>query len=132
MYLHASLFMLGAAYTWQQGGHVRVDVFYRNFSRRAQHWVNRLGILFLLLPVCVFLLYSSWDYVAIAWRIGEKSQEAGGLPLVYVLKSLILVMPLLLMLQAVAEFLRTFLPDLPDDSQPDDSFSSDTHQQETL
>ena len=110
MYLHASLFMLGAAYTWQQGGHVRVDVFYRNWPRSRQNLVNRLGIIFLLLPVCIFMLYSSWNYVAVAWQIGEKSQEAGGLPLVYLLKTLILLMPLLMLLQAVAEFAKTSLP----------------------
>src|SRR5690606_13052031 len=48
MYLHASLFMLGAAYTWQQGGHVRVDVFYRNWSVQRQAWVDRLGIVLLV------------------------------------------------------------------------------------
>ncbi|WP_419812043.1 TRAP transporter small permease subunit [Bacterioplanoides sp.] len=110
-YLHAALFMLGAAYTWQQGGHVRVDVFYHSMSRQKQHWVDRLGIIFLLFPVCLFMLYSSWEYVSIAWQIGEKSQEAGGLPFVYLLKTLILVMPLLMLIQAVAELLRTFLPE---------------------
>jgi len=111
MYLHASLFMLGAAYTWQQGGHVRVDVFYRNWPRSRQNLVNRLGIIFLLLPVCIFMLYSSWNYVSVAWQIGEKSQEAGGLPFVYLLKTLILLMPLLMILQAIAEFAKTFLPE---------------------
>lgn len=109
MYLHASLFMLGAAYTWQQGGHVRVDVFYRNFSRRQKNLVDRYGIIFLLLPVCIFMLYSSWHYVSVAWQIGEKSQEAGGLPFVYLLKTLILLLPFLMILQAIAEFAKTFL-----------------------
>lgn len=111
MYLHASLFMLGAAYTWQQGGHVRVDVFYRNFSRQQKNRVDRFGILFLLLPVCIFMLYSSWNYVSIAWQIGEKSQEAGGLPFVYLLKTLILLLPFLMILQAIAEFAKTFSPE---------------------
>lgn len=110
MYLHASLFMLGAAYTWQQNGHVRVDVFYRNFSRKHQNLVDRCGIVFLLLPVCIFMLYSSWNYVSVAWQIGEKSQEAGGLPFVYLLKTLILLLPFLMILQAIAEFAKTFLP----------------------
>lgn len=110
-YLHASLFMLGAAYTWQQGGHVRVDVFYRSMSADNQKRVDRFGILLLLMPVCVFMLYSSWEYVNIAWSIREKSQEAGGLPFVYLLKTLILIMPLTMLLQAVAEFAKTFLPD---------------------
>ena len=108
MYLHAALFMLGAAYTWQQGGHVRVDIFYRTFSPRGQALVDRGGILLLVLPLCFFLLWVSWEYVGNAWAIGEKSQEASGLPFVYLLKSLILLMPLLVILQALAELLRTF------------------------
>lgn len=109
-YLHASLFMLGAAYTWQQNGHVRVDVFYRNLPQSKKDWVDRFGIVFLLLPVCVFMLYSSWSYVGMAWAIGEKSQEAGGLPLVYLLKTLIIIMPVLMILQAIAELAKTLLP----------------------
>lgn len=109
MYLHASLFMLGAAYTWQQNGHVRVDIFYQQFSAVKKRWIDGLGTVFLLMPTCLFLLYSSWDYVVTAWQIGEKSQEAGGLPLVYLLKTLILVMPIMMLLQALA-FLCTLIP----------------------
>lgn len=107
-YLHASLFMLGAAYTWQQGGHVRVDVFYRGWSDQRRHWVERLGILILVMPTCLFLLWVSWEYVANAWAIHERSQEASGLPFIYILKSLILALPITILLQAIAELLRTF------------------------
>ena len=110
MYLHATIFMLGSAYTWQQGGHVRVDVFYRSWSKQRRRWVDRLGIVLLVLPVCLFMLWVSWDYVANAWAIGEKSPEAGGLPFVYLLKSLIVALPLLIILQALAELANTFVP----------------------
>ena len=113
MYLHASLFMLGAAYTWQQGGHVRVDIFYQNFSARQQIWVERLGILLLVIPFCVFLLWVSWTYVGNAWAIREKSQEASGLPLVYLLKTLILLLPVTLLLQGLAELLKTLTRQTP-------------------
>ena len=108
MYLHAALFMLGSAYTWQQGGHVRVDVFYRNWSPARQALTDRLGILLLLVPFCLFLLWVSWDYVASAWAIGEKSPESGGLPFVYLLKTLILALPVLMLVQAIAELGNTF------------------------
>ena len=87
MYLHASLFMFGAAYTWQQQGHVRVDVLYHQWSKATQQRIDLLGTLLLLLPTSLFLLYISWDYVMIAWANGEKSHEAGGLPFIYLLKS---------------------------------------------
>jgi TRAP-type mannitol/chloroaromatic compound transport system permease small subunit len=100
MYLHASLFMFGAAYTWQQQGHVRVDVLYHKWPAAIQHRIDLFGTLFLLLPTCLFLIYISWDYVLMAWANGEKSHEAGGLPFVYLLKTLIVVLPVLLLVQA--------------------------------
>ncbi|HET6564194.1 MAG TPA: TRAP transporter small permease subunit [Xanthomonadales bacterium] len=99
VYLHACVFMLAAAWTLQRDEHVRVDIFYRGKSPRHQAWVNLLGTLFFLLPFCIFLLVISWNYVATSWAIQEGSREASGLPWVYVLKSLILVMPALLVLQ---------------------------------
>jgi TRAP-type mannitol/chloroaromatic compound transport system permease small subunit len=108
-YMHAMLFMLGAAYTLRQNGHVRVDIFYQRFSRRGRAWVDLLGTLVLLIPVCLFILSSSFDYVADAWSVKEGSREAGGLPYVYWLKSVILLMPLLLLLQGLIWLLRNGL-----------------------
>ena len=105
MYLHASLFMFGAAYTWQQNGHVRVDVLYHKWPASIQQRIDLLGTLFLLLPTCLFLMYISWDYVMLAWQYGEKSHEAGGLPFVYLLKTLIIILPALLIIQALSDVL---------------------------
>ncbi len=88
-YLHATVFMLGAAYALRHDQHVRVDIFYREASPRRQAWVDYLGVLFLLLPTCAYVFLVSMDYVAAAWQIKEGSREAGGLPLVYLLKTLI-------------------------------------------
>ena len=102
-YLHAAVFMLAAAWTWQEDGHVRVDILYRGRSRRHRAWVNLLGTLLFLVPVCVYLLAIGWDYVSSSWSLREGSRQAGGLPLVYLLKSLILALPLLLLVQAACE-----------------------------
>ena len=99
VYLHACVFMLAAAWALQRDEHVRVDIFYRGKSDLHQSWVNLLGTLIFLLPFCVFLIYISWNYVTTSWAIQEGSREASGLPWVYVLKSLILIMPALLILQ---------------------------------
>lgn len=109
-YLHATLFMLGMAYAWQQGAHVRVDVLSKNWSAARKNRVEQLGILFLLLPLCVFILIMSWRYVGNSWAILERSDETGGLPFVYLLKTLLLIMPVLMLLQAVAEFAKTLKP----------------------
>lgn len=107
LYLHASLFLLGAAYTLKHDAHVRVDILYRGFTPRRRALVDLLGTLLLLLPVCSFLLWISWDYVASAWRLREASGEAGGLPYVYLLKTLIPVAAGLLILQGLAMALRS-------------------------
>ena len=99
-YLHALVFMVAAAWALQTDDHVRVDIFYRARSERYRCGVNLAGTLLFLLPFSLFLLYVAWDYVAASWEMWESSREPGGLPLVWLLKSLLLVMPALLLLQA--------------------------------
>ena len=122
-FMHAALFLVGAAYTLKHQGHVRVDIFFRRFTTRTRAWVDLLGSLLLLLPVCLFIFSVSWDYVAESWRLHEGSREAGGLDGVYLLKSLILVMALLLVLQGAAMAMRALLalmgkaPETADEAQ---------------
>lgn len=109
IYMHACLFMLGAAYTLKVGGHVRVDIFYQNFGPRGQAWVNALGGIIFLLPFCAFILGVSWQYVAGSWAIMESSPEPGGIPAVFLLKTLIPLMAVNLFCQGLAEVLRNAL-----------------------
>lgn len=108
-YMHGTLFMLGAAYALKTGAHVRVDIFYRNFSERSRARVNSLGGIVFLMPLCAFILFSSWDYVAESWSIREVSPEPGGIPAVFLLKTLIPLMAINLFLQGLAETLRSAL-----------------------
>jgi len=105
-YLHACVFLIGMAYTLQQDAHVRVDIFYARLSRQAKAWVDLFGTLFLLLPFLLFVTWISWLYIADSWSVLEGSREAGGLPGVFLLKSLILVMTFLLSLQACTQIAR--------------------------
>ncbi len=105
-YMHACVFMLGAAYALKHGAHVRVDIFYRRFSARGQAWVNALGCIVFLAPMCLFIFAASWNFVSESWAIQEISTETGGLPYVYLLKTLIPLMAANLLLQCLAEFLR--------------------------
>lgn len=107
LYLHAGLFLLGAAYTLKHDAHVRVDIFYRDLSAEGKAWVNLAGSVFLLLPACLFLLWISQEYVASAWALHEGSREAGGLPYIFLLKSLIPLAAILLMLQGVSQVLAS-------------------------
>ena len=108
-WLHAVVFMLGAAYTLQRDEHVRVDIFYRDMSERRRAWVNLLGTLFFIFPMCAFFVWAGWDYVAVSWSIGEVSRNAGGLPfpLIPLLKTVLIVMPLAVALQGVSLLTRS-------------------------
>ncbi len=108
-YFHSMVFLLGAAYTLRHNGHVRVDIFYDRLSDTGKAWIDLIGHCFILLPVMIFIFWVSWPYVADAWRVSESSREAGGLPGVYLLKSLILMMAVLLILQGVALILQAIL-----------------------
>ena len=108
IYLHAFVFMLAIAYTYKHDAHVRVDVFYTHYSSKTKAWVDILGTIFLLLPFCLYLSYSSWQYAQNSWLLLESSSEAGGLPLVFILKTLIPVMPVLLALQGVAGAIASY------------------------
>lgn len=108
-YLHSIVFLVGASYTLQKNGHVRVDIFYDRLSGVGKAWVDLIGHLFILIPVMIFIFWISWPYVADSWQVLESSREAGGLPGVYLLKSLILVMTLLLIVQAFALIFRAIL-----------------------
>jgi len=101
-YLHAYIFMLGAAYTLRHDGHVRVDIFYRQMSTKRKALVDLLGTLFLLIPVSGFIFYASWAPTLEAWSTLEGSQRTGGLDFAYILKSSMLLMPVLLILQGLA------------------------------
>ena len=109
IYLHALVFMLGAAYTLKQNAHVRVDIFYNKLGDRTRAWIDLAGVLLLLTPFCLFIIVISWNYVSLSWSLLEGSRDAGGLPAVFLLKTTIPVMAGLLMLQGVAQALRSIL-----------------------
>ena len=102
IYLHGLVFMLGAAYTLKHEGHVRVDIIYQRCTPTVKAWIDLLGTLCLLLPVAGFILWSSWGYVMDSWDILEASRNSGGLPFVYLLKTCLLLMSGLLILQGLS------------------------------
>ncbi|MFT6286314.1 MAG: TRAP-type mannitol/chloroaromatic compound transport system permease small subunit [Halieaceae bacterium] len=108
-YMHGALFMLGIAYALKVGAHVRVDIFYRAYSTRQRAWVNSLGGIIFLLPLCLFICTVSFSYVAESWSVREISPEPGGIPAVFLLKTLLPLMAINLLLQGIAETLRNTL-----------------------
>ncbi len=119
-YMHALVFMLGAAYALQKDAHVRVDIFYQRFSPHTRAWIDLLGSVLLLIPFCVFIAWASMDYVESSWSLMEGSREAGGLPGVFLLKSCIPALAVLMMLQGVSTILRSVITLRSDSPESDD------------
>ena len=104
-YLFSVVFLLGAARTLRERGHVCVDVLYGRLSERWQRRIDRAGTLLFLLPFCIFALVTSWPSVRNSWAVREGSPDPGGLPR-YPIKALILVAFALLALQGLAWLVR--------------------------
>lgn len=109
IYMHGFLFMLGAGYTLLHGGHVRVDIYYRTASPQKKAMIDIFGFFTLLMPVCVGMLYYVLPYVGNSWAIYEASKETSGIPAVFVLKTAIVLMLGLLLLQGVSMLCHSIL-----------------------
>lgn len=102
LYMHGILFMLGAGYTLLHNGHVRIDIFYRDASPARKAWVDLIGVLVFLAPICVAIFYIAWPYVVDSWAVREGSRETSGIQAVYLLKTVIPVFAALLFLQGAS------------------------------
>ena len=119
IYGHATLFMLAAAWTLREGGHVRVDIFYTDAAPRTKAWIDLFGSLALLLPFMLVLAWFSLPYVGRSWDILERSRETSGLPIVFLLKTLIPLFAALMALQGISQAIRAANqlaaePEIPD------------------
>lgn len=106
IYMHGMVFMLGIAYTLKEQGHVRVDVLNERLPRKLRISIDIVGHLVFLMPVAIFILWTSIDYVSFSWSLRESSGQPGGLPGVYLLKTMIPLMAILLILQGLSETLK--------------------------
>ncbi len=105
-YMHGLIFLLGAGFTLANDDHVRMDVIYRNVSRRARAWIDLLGSVFLLLPFCAAMIWFSMTFVTSAWAVKESSPEVSGLPWLWLLKTSLIVFAILLAIQALVLIAR--------------------------
>lgn len=108
-YFHGLLFMIGAGYALLQDGHVRVDVIYREASERYRAWVDLLGSLLFVIPLCILTVWLSWGYVINAWITLEGSTELAGLQLVFLYKTVIWVFAALVGIQGLSTAIKGFL-----------------------
>ena len=106
MYIHALIFMLGISYTLKEKAHVKIDIIYNILTKENQNLVSSVGILLFVLPTSLFISYISLDMVFQSWRVLEGSSEAGGLNLVFILKSLIPITGILIFFQGLSELMK--------------------------
>lgn len=104
-YMFAVIVLLGASYTLKMNEHVRVDLFYGSVSDRARLWIDVFGIVFFLLPVCIYFTWLCWPFFAESWRSGEQSLNAGGL-IRWPVKLLLVLGFALLTLQGISELIK--------------------------
>ena len=109
VWLHSFVFMLGAGFTYLANEHVRIDVFYREASKKYKATVDLFGNIFLLLPFLYIIWNYSYPFVYRSFLMGEVSREAGGMPALYILKSAILWFCLVLFLQLVSNVIKSIL-----------------------
>lgn len=109
VWIHAMVFMIGAAYTFKINGHVRVDLLYARASVRGKAWVDLVCGLIFLLPWLVVVAATSAPWVWASILTNEMSASTGGMPALYVLKAVIPLFCLLLGLQGLAIMARSIL-----------------------
>jgi TRAP-type mannitol/chloroaromatic compound transport system permease small subunit len=107
-YMFAAIVMLGSAWTLKINAHVRVDLLYGAVSERTRTWIDLLGGLFFLLPLCELLIYFTWDWAWTSLVTQEASADAGGLPQ-WPAKLMLPIGFFILLLQGVAEIVKCIL-----------------------
>lgn len=107
-HLFSIIFLIGAAYTLKEGGHVRVDILFIRFNERTKAWVDFLGSIIFLIPFCIMVIYSTQKFVGNSWAVREISPDPGGLPARYLLKAMIPTGFVLLMFQGLSEMIKNF------------------------
>jgi TRAP-type mannitol/chloroaromatic compound transport system permease small subunit len=105
--LYGSHFMLGAGYTLWRGSHIRTDIFYQQWSTRRQGLVDATLYLLFFFPGLLFFLWMGWQEASHALAIGERAETTAWQPPLWPLKMVVPVAALLLLLQGIAELLRS-------------------------
>jgi TRAP-type mannitol/chloroaromatic compound transport system permease small subunit len=108
-HLFSIIFLIGAAYTLKEGGHVRVDIVYLRFSEKTKAWIDFAGVFVFLIPLCIIIIISAKGFVISSWNVSEISPDPGGLPARYILKSMIPLGFVLLIVQGLSEAAKNFM-----------------------
>jgi TRAP-type mannitol/chloroaromatic compound transport system permease small subunit len=109
VWFHAMVFTGCAGYALKHNAHVRVDIFYSSMTARKRAWVDLLGACVLVIPWMAFTAWVAWPWMMRSYGMGESSGASDGMPAIWVLKAMLIVMTVVLILQATAMALRSLL-----------------------
>lgn len=108
-HLFALIFLLGAGYAFKHNRHVRVDLFYANYSKKDKAWTNLAGALLFLVPWCVLIIYFSFGFAQESFAINEISPNPNGLKYRYLIKFAIPVGVGFLLIQAIGSIAESLI-----------------------
>ncbi len=103
------MFLFGLGYTLRENGHVRVDVFYDNFHRNTQAWINIVGALIFTIPFSILIIHYGWDFFLESWMNEENKGDPGSLPRLWPIKFTIFSSFIILILSAITVILEESL-----------------------
>tara|TARA_B100001113_G_scaffold74343_1_gene57852 strand:- start:13550 stop:13891 length:342 start_codon:yes stop_codon:yes gene_type:complete len=101
MYMHAFIFLFGISICLKEDSHVRIDIISNKLNKKKRSLIEKIGLIFLIIPFCFFVMYESSSMIARSWIMLEGSSEPGGLPIVFILKSAIYIFSFLILLQTI-------------------------------
>jgi TRAP-type mannitol/chloroaromatic compound transport system permease small subunit len=107
--MYGTLFMLCGAYTLAQNAHVRGDFLYSSMRPRTQAGLDLVLYIVFFIPGIAALIYAGYGFAADSWRIAEHSNVTANGPPVYHFKSMIPIAGAFVMLQGVAEIVRSIV-----------------------
>ena len=108
IWTHAIFILLGISYTLKKDGHVRIDLFYKDFNKKQKKIINLIGVIIFGIPLTYLLLTNGLDYFIRSYNLNESSKESGGFPYIYILKFFIFFLGVLLFLEILRQISTFF------------------------
>ena len=108
-HLFGFIFLIGGGYTLLHDGHVRVDIIYQRLGIKGRAWTNLLGVILFLIPGCIMVITTSWQFAANSFSMMEGSPDPGGIPFRFIIKGCIPLGFTLLLLQGFSLGLHSFM-----------------------
>ncbi len=105
-HFYSALFLIGISYATYSNTHVRVDVFYKDFSAKTKNIINIVGVLIFILPISLNLIYNGYNFAYESYQLQETSSDPGGLAYRFIIKA---ILPIAFVMLVVASYYKAKL-----------------------